>query len=96
MGHSEVSKFVRRLFHLFLSSGPSVLSDAAHPEMEIFFPKKKSNTGGLKRGIVPYTFGRSASSLISKNNCEGQGWSVYYYSFRTEPKLRSVSCGGGL
>lgn len=58
MGHSEVSEFVRRLFHLFLNSGSSVLSDAAHPlapEMEIFSPKK-SNAGSLKRGVVPYTF----------------------------------------
>lgn len=69
MGHSEVSEFVRSLFHLFLDSGPSVLSDAAHPlapEMEIFSPKKKSNTGGLKRGVVPYPFSQRVPQVWSR------------------------------
>lgn len=66
MGHSEVSKFVRRLFHLFLNAGPSVLLDAAHPpapEKEIFSPKKKSNTGRLKRGLVPSAFSQGVPQV---------------------------------
>lgn len=89
--------WILSLLHLLLNSGPFVLSDAAHP-ISLEMEKTKISTDSPKRGVVPYTSPQTVLRVwFQRTTASDKVVSLLLVSnFRTEPKLRCVSCGGGL